>query len=119
MSPSAQPAPGVPDSALADTVLHRLTRVYPEAAEPERAIPTAAYMRNVAPFLGIAAPHRRALSRAVLAGTGRPDEADCTAVAQRCWELPERAYQCFAADFLRRVMSGAAPRASCPSCATS
>ncbi len=119
MSPSAQPAPGVPDSALADIVLHRLTRVYPEAAEPERAIPTAAYMRNVAPFLGIAAPHRRAFSRAVLAGTGRPDEADCTAVAQRCWELPERAYQCFAADFLRRVMSGAAPRASCPSCATS
>ncbi|WP_031091334.1 DNA alkylation repair protein [Streptomyces sp. NRRL WC-3549] len=102
MSPSAQAVPHVPDSALADTVLLRLTRVYPEAADPGRAVSTAAYLRNVAPLLGIPAPHRRALSRAVLAGTGRPDETDCTAIALRCWELPEREYRYFAADFLRR-----------------
>ncbi|MDQ0797678.1 DNA alkylation repair protein [Streptomyces sp. B1I3] len=102
MSPSEQSVPDVPDSALADTVLRRLTQVYPEAADPGRAVAAAAYMRNVAPFLGIATPRRRDLSRTVLADTRRPAEADCTAVALRCWELPEREYQYFAADYLRR-----------------
>ncbi|MFE6036741.1 DNA alkylation repair protein [Streptomyces sp. NPDC056452] len=102
MRPAAHAAPTVPDSELADTVLERLTAVYPRAADPERAVSAAAYMKNIAPFLGIATPQRRALSRTVLAGTGRPDEADCTAIALRCWELPEREYQYFAVDHLRR-----------------
>ncbi len=42
-------------------------------------------MRDAFPFLGIAAPARRALSRTVLAGTPRPDDADRAAVALRCW----------------------------------
>lgn len=102
MSPPAHPAPVVPQSALADTVLVRLTALYPQAADPERAARAAAYMKNIAPFLGVATPQRRLLSREVLAGTGRPDETDCTAIALRCWKLPEREYQYFATDFLRR-----------------
>jgi 3-methyladenine DNA glycosylase AlkD len=61
-----------------------------------------AYMKDVAPFLGLTTPVRRALSRTVLEGTPRPDERDCTAIALRCWELPEREYQYFAVDYLRR-----------------
>lgn len=102
MRPATPADPTVPDSELADTVLERLTAAYPRAADPERAASAAAYMKDIAPFLGIATPQRRALSRTVLAGTGRPDEADCTAIALRCWELPEREYQYFAADYLRR-----------------
>ncbi|MFF3751978.1 DNA alkylation repair protein [Streptomyces sp. NPDC002018] len=94
--------PPVPDSALADTVLERLTAVYPTAADPVRAGKSFAYMKGIAPFLGIATPERRALSRSVLAGTARPDETDCAAIALRCWELPEREYQYFAVDYLRR-----------------
>ncbi|MCZ7461602.1 DNA alkylation repair protein [Streptomyces sp. WMMC940] len=92
----------VPRSALADTVLERLTATYPAAADPVRAREAAAYMKGVAPFLGIRTPERRALSRTVLDGTPPPTEADCTAVALRCWELPEREYHYFAADYLRR-----------------
>lgn len=92
----------VPRSALADTVLERLTATYPAAADPVRAREAAAYMKDVTPFLGIRTPERRALSRTVLAGTPRPSEADCTAIALRCWELPEREYHYFAADYLRR-----------------
>ncbi|TLQ47211.1 DNA alkylation repair protein [Streptomyces marianii] len=92
----------VPRSALADTVLERLTVTYPAAADPVRAREAAAYMKDVAPFLGIRTPERRALSRTVLDGTPAPTEADCTAVALRCWELPEREYHYFAADYLRR-----------------
>ncbi|WP_433548690.1 DNA alkylation repair protein [Streptomyces sp. CA-294286] len=91
-----------PPSALADTVLARLTSVYPTAADPVQAGRAAAYMRNITPFLGIRTPERRALSRVVLAGTPQPQEADCTAIALRCWQLEGREYQYFAVDHLRR-----------------
>ncbi|MFF5018194.1 DNA alkylation repair protein [Streptomyces sp. NPDC001165] len=94
--------PDVPPSALADTVLERLTATYAAAADPARAAAMRAYMKDVAPFLGIPTPDRRTLSRTVLAGTPRPDEADCTAIALRCWLLPEREYHYFAVDYLRR-----------------
>ncbi|MET7480179.1 DNA alkylation repair protein [Streptomyces sp. NPDC005648] len=92
----------VPFSTLADTVLDRLTVVYSGAADPERAAPMRAYMKDVAPFLGLTTPVRRALSRTVVSGLPRPQEADCTAIALRCWALPEREYQYFAVDYLRR-----------------
>lgn len=91
-----------PRSELADTVLERLVTTYRAAADPEWAAQMRAYMKDIAPFLGLASPVRRDLSRAVLAGTPRPDETDCTAIALRCWELPEREYAYFAVDYLRR-----------------
>ncbi|MFE5938477.1 DNA alkylation repair protein [Streptomyces sp. NPDC056470] len=94
--------PAVPASALADTVLGRLTEIYPAAGDPFRAQEMVAYMKGVAPFLGIRTPERRALSRTVLEGTARPDEADCAAVALRCFALPEREYHYFGVDYLRR-----------------
>ena len=92
----------LPHSVLADTLLGRLTVTYAAAADPERAPSMRAYMKDIAPFLGLTTTDRRALSRSVLDGTPRPDEADCTAVALRCWRLPEREYQYFAVDYLRR-----------------
>lgn len=92
----------VPSSTLADTVLERLTAAYAGAADPERAGPMRAYMKDVAPFLGLTTPVRRVLSRTVLAGLPRPAESDCTAIALRCWQLPEREYHYFAVDYLRR-----------------
>ncbi|MBC9729654.1 DNA alkylation repair protein [Streptomyces sp. TRM68367] len=92
----------VPRSALADAVLERVTSVYGGAADPERAAAMRAYMKDVAPFLGLPTPLRRTLTRTVLAGTPRPAEADCTAIALRCWRLPEREYHYFAVDYLRR-----------------
>ncbi|MBK3564404.1 DNA alkylation repair protein [Streptomyces sp. MBT62] len=102
MSVTGAGTPKVPGSVLADTVLERLTVVYAAAADPERAVPMRAYMKDIAPYLGLTTPVRRALSRTVLEGTPRPDETDCTAIALRCWELPEREYQYFAVDYLRR-----------------
>ncbi|MGW0966067.1 DNA alkylation repair protein [Streptomyces sp. NPDC002516] len=95
----------VPDSVLADTLLDRLTTAYAAAADPERAASMRAYMKDVAPFLGLTTPERRALSRTVLRDTARPAERDCTAIALRCWRLPEREYQYFAVDYLRRHVS--------------
>lgn len=92
----------VPQSDLADTVMERLTAVYPTGADATRAAGVAAYMKGVAPFLGLYTPDRRAFSRTVVEGMPWPDEADCTAIALRCWELPEREYHYFAVDYLRR-----------------
>jgi 3-methyladenine DNA glycosylase AlkD len=94
--------PDVPPSTLAATVLERLTAVYGAAADPGRAATMRAYMKDVAPFLGLTTPVRRALSREVLAGLPGPDETDCTAIALRCWRLPQREYHYFAVDYLRR-----------------
>ncbi|MFF0587752.1 DNA alkylation repair protein [Streptomyces sp. NPDC003781] len=102
MSVTARWIPDAPHSSLADTVLERLTGEYPAAADAERAAGMRAYMKDVAPFLGLTSPVRRSLNRAVLAGLPRPDESDCTAVALRCWRLPEREYHYFAVDYLRR-----------------
>lgn len=94
----------VPRSVLADTVLERLTATYAAAADPDRAASMRAYMKDVAPFLGLTTPVRRALSRTVLEGTPRPEESDCAAIALRCWELPQREYHYFAVDYLRRYV---------------
>ncbi|MEU6210710.1 DNA alkylation repair protein [Streptomyces sp. NPDC047023] len=101
LSNGARP-PGVPPSALADTLLERLTAAYPAAADPARAADMAAYMKDVAPFLGIPAPLRRELSRTVTKNTPRPSEDDCAALALGCWRLPHREYHYFAVDYLRR-----------------
>ncbi|MFF0447262.1 DNA alkylation repair protein [Streptomyces sp. NPDC004609] len=105
--------PRVPPSELAGTVLERLTSVYPTGADPVRAEGAAAYMKGVAPFIGLRASDRRALSRTVLEGLPLPVESDCAAIALRCWELPEREYHYFAVDFLarhvRRCSSGFVP----------
>ena len=102
MSVTGAEAADVPRSVLADTLMERLTSTYAAAADPERATAMRAYMKDVAPFLGIPTPERRALSRSVVQDTPRPGERDCTAVALRCWRLPEREYQYFAVDYLRR-----------------
>ncbi|MFE5541533.1 DNA alkylation repair protein [Streptomyces sp. NPDC056492] len=102
MRPNDQRPPKAPRSALADTLVERLTAAYGAAADPERAAAMAAYMKDVAPFLGLRTPLRRELSKAVTEGTAKPAEADVAALVLRCWELPEREYQYFAVDYLRR-----------------
>jgi 3-methyladenine DNA glycosylase AlkD len=91
---------------LGAEVLARLQRVYGEARDPQRAASMAAYMRGQFPFLGVVAPAQRTLARTVLAGLGRPTEADLKAVALGCWGLPEREYQYFACAWLRRHARG-------------
>lgn len=91
-----------PSTPLADKIMDRLTRAYESARDPDRAVPMAAYMRDQFPFLGIPSPMQKALTREVLAGLGRPAEADLAAVALACWDRPEREYQYFACGWLRR-----------------
>jgi 3-methyladenine DNA glycosylase AlkD len=85
---------------LADEVLDRLVPAFCAARDPERAVRTAAYMRDKFAFLGFSAPAQRALARTVVSGLPAPAEEDLRAVALQCWELDEREYQYFACDWL-------------------
>ncbi|WP_432836853.1 DNA alkylation repair protein [Dactylosporangium sp. CA-092794] len=87
---------------MSDAVLERLQNVYGAAADPSRAAPMRAYMKDKFPFLGISSPARRALDREVLRGAPKPDEAGLADIVLACWALPEREYQYFACDHLRR-----------------
>jgi 3-methyladenine DNA glycosylase AlkD len=87
-------------SDVAQELLQRVESSYRAAADPVRAQAQSAYMRGRFPYLGIATPERRALSRAVLAGTARPTTQDCAALASACWRLPEREFRYFAVDYL-------------------
>ena len=82
-------------------MLARLVPAFEAARDPGRAAGQAAYMRDRHPFLGLTMAARRTLERTVLAGLPRPSEDDLSAIAHRCWELPEREYQYFACDLLR------------------
>lgn len=91
---------------LADEIMDRLTRTFEQARDPDRAVSMAAYMRDQFPFLGIPGPTLKALTREIVAGLGRPAEADLAALALACWQRPEREYQYFACGWLRRHARG-------------
>ncbi|MET7392987.1 DNA alkylation repair protein [Dactylosporangium sp. NPDC005572] len=83
-------------------MIERLQAVFTAGADPDRAGPMKAYMRDQFEFLGLTSEPRRALTREVLAGTAKPTERELVEVALACWALPEREYQYFACDYLRR-----------------
>jgi 3-methyladenine DNA glycosylase AlkD len=70
------------------------------AAEPGRAAPMQAYMRDQFIFLGVAAPQRRLAARDLLAGLTGTDAATLLEHARLLWQQPEREYQHVALDML-------------------
>ncbi|MDR2142491.1 MAG: DNA alkylation repair protein [Deltaproteobacteria bacterium] len=77
--------------------------VFRAAANPAKAGPMRAYMRNQFPFLGLAAPERRALSHNFLKDA-RKVEPDWAFVSQG-WAQPEREFQYLAVAYLGQVQA--------------
>lgn len=69
-------------------------------ADPEHAKNQRAYMKDVAPFLGMYTEDRRAAQRAAWKPLPRLEVADVATLATRLWDLPEREYQYAACDLL-------------------
>ena len=101
--------PSAPRTALSTTIMARLDEIYPAATDPLRAAGARAYMRDQFPFLGITNPRLTELNREVLAGLDGPSEADLIAVTLTCWAKPEREYQYFACNYLRRNVRVGSP----------
>lgn len=83
-----------------NSTIQELSEVYRRCSAPEQAAGMRKYMRDRFEFLGIPGPLRQQLSRPFLGGN--PTERDLLQVALGCWDLPEREFQYFACDYLRR-----------------
>ncbi|MDD4492935.1 MAG: DNA alkylation repair protein [Eubacteriales bacterium] len=70
-------------------------------ADPAQAMPMAAYMKNICPFLGIPKPKRATLSRKFLKQCKKATTVDW-AFVNKCWSL-EREFQYLALEYLRIV----------------
>jgi 3-methyladenine DNA glycosylase AlkD len=81
--------------------------VFRAAADPAKAAPMSAYMRDQFPFAGISTPDRRKLSREFLrAAATRPVDWD---FVFECWRQPEREFQYLAKDYLAKLKGSLSP----------
>jgi 3-methyladenine DNA glycosylase AlkD len=94
---------------LARAVLERVTAELTPLADPVRAVPMRAYMRDQFAFLGIPNPVRAPAFRAAIEGTAVPSAADLDALARLAWQQDAREHQYFALWYLRRHRSRLEP----------
>ncbi len=85
-------------------LITHLTTVFREAADPERAVGAAAYMKNNFEFFGIPAPLRQSIVREALREQGLPEAADMAMIVRKLWSLPQREFQYAAMDISQRMV---------------
>lgn len=66
----------------------------------KKAIGAEAYMKDIAPFLGVATPERRAIVKKIAKGMGTPTSDELGATARKLWKLEEREFQYAANDLI-------------------
>ena len=93
---SASPTPETAELA------RRLFADLRAAADGERAVQMAAYMRDQFRYLGVQTPARRKISRPFLNAAKKERLLDWDFV-DACWQAEEREFQYVAADYLRKV----------------
>ncbi|MBR9999918.1 MAG: DNA alkylation repair protein [Cyclobacteriaceae bacterium] len=77
-------------------------RIFRSAANPEKAGPMKAYMKNRFGFLGINSPARKELIRPFLMKNALPSTEELRPIIQELWEMPEREYQYVAMELFSR-----------------
>jgi 3-methyladenine DNA glycosylase AlkD len=92
---------------LVDRIVHELAA----RADPERAAPMRAYMRDQFPYLGVPAPGQKEAWRAATVGLPRDlPEAVVVEAALALWQRPEREHRYLACTLVNR--HAASPRAT-------
>jgi 3-methyladenine DNA glycosylase AlkD len=71
-----------------------------ELADRKRAIGAQMYMKDIAPFIGVATPERRSLVKRIAKEMAVPTSTELGATAKRLWRLDEREYQYAANDLI-------------------
>jgi 3-methyladenine DNA glycosylase AlkD len=87
-----------------EEVVTRIVHALHDQGDPERALGAQRYMKNVAPFLGLTADHRRRLFRAALDGMAPPTSDELGESASRLMGLTEREYHYAAYDLVERYI---------------
>ncbi len=78
----------------------RIKPAFFELEDPKRAMGAQAYMKDIAPFIGIATPERRALVKKIAKGMNEPTSDELGATARKLWKLGEREFQYAANDLI-------------------
>ncbi len=66
----------------------------------KRAIGAQAYMKDIAPFIGVATPERRAAVKKIAKSMRVPTSDELSATARKLWKLEEREFQYAANDLI-------------------
>ena len=69
-------------------------------AVADDAVPMQAYMKDIAPYLGVKTPARRAASKATIRSLKGASGDDLILFAEQCWREPEREFQYVGCDAL-------------------
>lgn len=71
-----------------------------DLANRKRAIGAQAYMKDIAPFIGVATPERRSTVKAIAKGLKVPTSGELGKTARKLWKLEEREFQYAANDLI-------------------
>jgi 3-methyladenine DNA glycosylase AlkD len=96
----------------ATEIVDRIVAELAARADPERAVPMRAYMRDQFPFLGVPSPGQKDAWRAATRALPRAlPEPTVAAAAQALWRRPEREHQYLACTLVNRhaASPGATP----------
>jgi 3-methyladenine DNA glycosylase AlkD len=95
--------------AWSQDVCARTEKGFRVLADPGKAAPMQAYMKDHGTFLGIASPDRRAAQKRAWQGITKPTESELSQVVRQLWALDEREFQYAAIDLIakfHKVCSG-------------
>ena len=84
----------------ASDFLSRLSPALEERGDRKRAIGAQMYMKDIAPFIGVATPERRALVKKIAKEMRTPSSDELGTTARKLWKLSEREYQYCANDLI-------------------
>jgi 3-methyladenine DNA glycosylase AlkD len=82
------------------SALQQIKSEFPRHRDGAAAFGAQAYMKGVAPFLGIKAPVRRKILREIFQGLPIPTSQELGLTARELWKLPEREYHYAACDLI-------------------
>ena len=81
-------------------ILREIQRQLPPLGNKRVAIGARAYMKDIAPFLGVKTPPRRKLSHEIFSLAGTPTSDELGTTARALWKLDEREYQYVGYDLI-------------------
>jgi 3-methyladenine DNA glycosylase AlkD len=95
---------GMPSSpkSWAQEICARTEKELSSLANPVKAAPMQAYMKDHGTFLGVASPERRAAQRRAWQGVAKPTEAELSAAVRQLWGMEEREFAYAAIDLIAK-----------------
>jgi 3-methyladenine DNA glycosylase AlkD len=86
--------------SFATEIVKQLSPALKALGDRKRAVGAQMYMKDVAPFIGIATPKRRALVKKIAKEMKVPTSSELGATVRKLWKLDEREFQYAANDLI-------------------